>query len=1083
MRIVAVYDSQMDLANATKASKVVPEGVDLEHVVVRMGIQSQAETSIEMDRVEKALVGCQLVLLRGPFSASLLYFGNTGKQGQLPLSVGRYIPLRVGVYGVLYPNITANAADEAIVRVTIKKALAVAPMPDGEQWKYTFPGYSYNDISAIGSVVPRSIWKPSDTVDFQMFDIKYDRRRNVFNMYGRTLDSLSVHVETSPPANLFNFFVKPFGQYTASKLIKKGGKRVQRRDLRGYRPDPIEAYEFSCKSAYEMTTLLKDFEGALTYDGRISPMFKFCMATGISTHGWVRVSGLKPCGLATTDIDVVALRVGSIETSDNAPCRLMAFDIETLFRRPGVTELDPVIMISASVEDANSAGLTIDKKGVPSQWSNVVFVLGGAHVDNAIVFNFDSETLLLRAWWKFVEAVDPDCYIGHNVKKFDMTYLITRSCLLGLTPNFSRVKGLDSKFHEKKFESRAFGQNVYMEIDMDGRFSIDTLIMARRTYKLNSYNLDTVCKQTLGDGKLDVSYDDIPRFFLSDRDTLAKYCLVDSQLTLRLVNHQNKYNEAAEFSKLVSAVGADGMWTSGVGQKVLACLLRFNMKDKEHFDYIMPDTVTQFVKKIVHSDTDEGEFVLPETEGRYEGAYVMPPKVGLHQDAWIFDFASLYPSIMIAYNLSPDTLLTEDMLPRLGLTRDDCHVFAVDARFMTVKATVKKGILPWILEYLKQRRDQIKAAMKKVASGGVEYKVLDGQQNAVKIIMNSVYGVLGASFGQMSMKIIAREVCKRGQQALEIAKNAFLEYTGDKGNVLYGDTDSLFVQYAGITEALKTAPDKKACIDGHVKAILTHINSKFSAPMSMAFEKHLDCIVLFKKKRYAGLYDGPKGLEIYVKGLDIVRRDRCEYARNLQQSVMDTLLKSSGTLNDRLLAVKNIVVPASMQLLRGEVPAEALMLSTQISKSHYDGSPRHWVLYQRMLARQDPNTPAIGDRLSYVLIQGVKNTKNSELVETLEHVQKNKDQIRVDYAHYFQVQVRKPIVTLFQDLMPNCDKVIFGEPDSYTRKHVIKAPITRDTPLVKMGFTVVQNNKRRKTDPVNVPDLDDSLYTLTGLGK
>jgi hypothetical protein len=728
MKIAAVYDSHIDPTLAERVLRIIPSDTQLENVAMRMAIPTEEGKMAEMKRLERALAGCQVVLLRGPFSASSLYLGDKGKRAEFPLTVGRYVPLKMGIYGVFYPTKLLQNGDELIVQATIKKALAAAPMPNGEQWVYNFPGYFYNDTSALASVIPRSTWTPSTSVAFQMFDINYDHRQNLFNMYGRTLDGFSVHVQASPPENLFNFYVKPFQQWTAKKLTAKGGKQIFRRDLRGYRPDPIEAYEFAAKSAFEMKKLLKDFEGALTYDGRVSPMFKFCMTTGISTHGWVLASGLKPCGLSTTDIDVVAQSVGPIETSDNAPCRLMAFDIETLFRRPGVTELDPVITISASIEDANSSGLTIDKKGVPSKWSNVVFALGGARVDNATVFNFDTEERLLRAWWKFIELVDPDCYIGHNVKKFDMVYLITRSCLLGLTPNFSRVKGLESKWYEKKFESRAFGQNVYMEIDMNGRFAIDTLIMARRTYKLNSYNLENVCKQILGDGKLDVKYDDMQIYFLNDRDTLGKYCLVDSQLTLRLVNHQNKYNEAAEFSKLVSAVSADGMWTSGVGQKVLACLLRFNMKDKEHYDYIMPDTVTQFVKKMPQNDDEDGEFVLPETEGRYEGAYVMPPQIGLHQDAWIFDFASLYPSIMIAWNLSPDTLLTEDMLPRLGLTRDDCNVFAVDSRFMTVKASIKKGILPWILEYLKQRRDQIKAAMKKVPAGGVEYKVLDGQQ-------------------------------------------------------------------------------------------------------------------------------------------------------------------------------------------------------------------------------------------------------------------------------------------------------------------------------------------------------------------
>jgi len=231
----------------------------------------------------------------------------------------------------------------------------------------------------------------------------------------------------------------------------------------------------------------------------------------------------------------------------------------------------------------------------------------------------------------------------------------------------------------------------------------------------------------------------------------------------------------------------------------------------------------------------------------YEGATVLEPKAGFYeQPIATLDFASLYPSIMMAHNLCYCTLVPkgqQEGLPPSELTRSPSgDVF--------VKPSLARGILPEILEELLGARKRAKADLKK-ATDPFERAVLDGRQLALKVSANSVYGFTGAVVGKLPCLEISASVTAYGRQMIEHTKALVMErFTAANGyasdaDVIYGDTDSVMVNFRvdSVAEAMRLGREAAEAI-----------TATFLKPISLEFEKIYFPYLLISKKRYAGLY-------------------------------------------------------------------------------------------------------------------------------------------------------------------------------------------------------------------------------------
>lgn len=328
---------------------------------------------------------------------------------------------------------------------------------------------------------------------------------------------------------------------------------------------------------------------------------------------------------------------------------------------------------------------------------------------------------------------------------------------------------------ETTFQSSAYGKRENVETTIFGRVIFDILPYMYRNHKLSSYSLNSVSAEFLGQQKEDVHHSIISDLQMgsdSDRRRLAVYCLKDAYLPLQLMNKLSIMVNYIEMAR-VTGVPLNFILTRGQQIKVFSMLLRKCRK------------VSLLIPNIAKHGGDD--------VATYEGATVIEPKKAYYEvPIATLDFASLYPSIMQAYNLCYSTLVSEQDANKLS---PDAYEKS-PAGHIFVRATTKKGILPQILDELLAARKRAKKDMA-AATDPMEKAVQNGRQLALKVSANSVYGFTGANVGQLPCLQIASSVTSYGRNLL-FSTRSFVEstYTIEKGykynaEVVYGDTDSV----------------------------------------------------------------------------------------------------------------------------------------------------------------------------------------------------------------------------------------------------------------------------------------------------
>eukprot|EP00112_Aurelia_sp_Birch-Aquarium-sp1_P015449 Seg3420.2 transcript_id=Seg3420.2/GoldUCD/mRNA.D3Y31 product="DNA polymerase delta catalytic subunit" protein_id=Seg3420.2/GoldUCD/D3Y31 len=501
--------------------------------------------------------------------------------------------------------------------------------------------------------------------------------------------------------------------------------------------------------------------------------------------------------------------------------RILSFDIECAGRK-GIfpeAEKDPVIQIANMVV----------RQGEKDPFIRNVFTLNTcATVVGCQIISFEKEKDMLQAWAEFITQVDPDVITGYNVVNFDIPYLINRAATLKVSrfPLLGRTINERSAISTATFQSRAYGKRENKSINVSGRIQFDLLHILLRDYKLRSYTLNSVSYFFLQEQKEDVQHSiitDLQNGNSQTRRRLAIYCMKDAILPLRLLDKLMCMINYMEMSR-VTGVPLSYLLTRGQQIKVISQLLR---KTKEQ-DLLLP------AQKIDAGDEYEGATVIEPIKGYYDVPIAT------------LDFASLYPSIMMAHNLCYTSLLTPAAAKEMNA---DEYIITPCGNYF-VKSKMRKGLLPEILESLLGARKKAKADLKK-ETDPFKKKVLDGRQLALKISANSVYGFTGAQVGKLPCLEISSSVTAFGRQMIERTKQLVEDkyciangYSHD-AKVIYGDTDSVMVRFGLETVAESMEIGREAA---------EYISNHFVKPIKLEFEKVYFPYLLINKKRYAGLY-------------------------------------------------------------------------------------------------------------------------------------------------------------------------------------------------------------------------------------
>merc|ERR1711962_1098125 len=417
--------------------------------------------------------------------------------------------------------------------------------------------------------------------------------------------------------------------------------------------------------------------------------------------------------------------------------------------------------------------------------------------------------------------------------------------------------------------------------------------------------------------------------------------------------------------------------------------------------------VSQLLRKAMEQDLLLPTHQSQASDENYEGATVIDPVRGYYDvPIATLDFSSLYPSIMMAHNLCYTSLLLPGSIQKFNLTPD--QYIKTPSGNMFVKASVRKGLLPEILESLLSARKKAKADLKK-ETDPLRKRVLDGRQLALKISANSVYGFTGAQVGKLPCLEISQSVTAFGRMMIEKTKNEVeAKYTVSNGysfnaDVIYGDTDSVMVKFGvdTVAEAMKLGEEAA-----------NFVSEKFIKPIKLEFEKVYFPYLLINKKRYAGLYyTRPDDYDkMDCKGIETVRRDNAPLVARLMNECLKKILVERNPTGAMEYAKQTI-----SDLLCNRIDISQLVITKESTKTDYAAKQAHVELANKMKKRDPGSAPKLGDRVPYVIIAASKGTPAYQKAEDPIYVLENN--IPIDAEYYLNNQLSKPLLRIFDPIL------------------------------------------------------------------
>src|SRR5688572_1367292 len=516
----------------------------------------------------------------------------------------------------------------------------------------------------------------------------------------------------------------------------------------------------------------------------------------------------------------------------------------------------------------------------------------------------ESEFAALTMFCDRVRAVDPDVLTGWNIVDFD---------LAALTRIASRVQhpfdlGRDAGPIRLRKPEGYFGSG---QASIPGRLVLDGIDLLRGAFvRMDDYSLDAVARRVLGEGKAvkgDVRdrLGEILHNYREDLPAFALYARTDARLAHDIVHKLN----------LVPLAFARSRLTGMTPDRVAASIASFD------FLYLSELEPLGIVAPSVRGDDSRVHVAQ-------QGGHVLEPVAGLHDNVWVFDFRSLYPSVIRTFNIDPLSYV-ESPAPQADLIETPGGAFRREP-----------AILPRLLDDLFPRREAARQAGDEVAS------------HAIKILMNSFYGVLGTPACRFYNPALANSITGMGREVLLWSKRWF-EAAGFV--VLYGDTDSLFVQTP--TTDSEAARDRARQLAAALNADLArYVEERWRVPsrLELKFEKlylklflpHARHSTRGASKRYAGLRYGDGVDKVEFIGMEVVRRDGTALAKEVQRELYRRLFTDqpvdvyladvvkrvrSGQLDEALVYRKNLRKDTEEYTATTPPHVAAARKSTQVS--------------------------------------------------------------------------------------------------------------------------------------------------------
>ena len=672
---------------------------------------------------------------------------------------------------------------------------------------------------------------------------------------------------------------------------------------------PFLLYEFSSNNCFYTisqklkNTLVVPGLGKIkltVHESNISLENQLICSRDIQSAGWIEFTGRPtPRNLQLThchtEYSVDYRDIVPFQDTKHVSPTTLSFDIETNSGNPNVipspkNPADCIFQISCVYWNSEKYCEYLLTLGNPDP------TIVGEHVK---LLTYPHELQLILGFIDLIHEWNPQVITGYNIFGFDLPYLIDRADHNRIKTRFTKIGMMTGKQCVDKEAKTKTGMEQRFLLT-DGRLWIDLMHMVQRDFKLPNYKLDTVAEHFLGAHKDPVSYQDIFRSYREGVSNptkegvellgiVAKYCVKDAVLVKDLFEKLDVWNGLIEMAAVCN-VPPSTVFTMGQQSKVFAQVYRHC-----------------FMNNIVIDNTKEMNF----EELDYTGAMVITPNPGIYENVVPFDFASLYPSLIIAYNIDYSTLVPDD----LKISDDRCHIIQWEEHvkcehcedhnptsseyqcqknyFRFLKEPI--GVLPAIIQNLlalrKETRTHIKELtkeMKKVDEQKrkeleMQCSVLNKRQLSYKIASNSMYGALGVKPSKAVLPFMpgASSITAMGRANLQKAIDHMQKRYNAK--LVYGDTDSTYVQFPHVD---------RNNLWSHSRTIEKDLveQNVFPEPMKLEFENAVYADFLIrKKKKYMWKdlnEDGTISDKIGKKGVLTARRDNSQFIRTLYEDLV-----------------------------------------------------------------------------------------------------------------------------------------------------------------------------------------------------
>jgi DNA polymerase I len=548
--------------------------------------------------------------------------------------------------------------------------------------------------------------------------------------------------------------------------------------------------------------------------------------------------------------------------------------------------------------------LAYSPKGAPKPEKDPVAIISIATntgEEAQFVAQKSDDKLALEAFVKYVRDFDPDVIVGYGTNIQDWPYLTARAKKLGINLFVDRA---NTEPH----------MSVYGHVSITGRANVDFFDFANELPEVKVKTLENVAS-FLGVMKLEkrtiIEEVDYAAYWedAKKRSNLLKFSRENAESIIGVAEAMLGF--AMQLSSLVG-LPLDNVGAAAVGFRVEWFLMREAYR------------IGELIPKRVERN------YIP-----YVGAVVLAPKPGVQENVAVLDFKAMYPNIMITQNVSPDTYVS----PSEPEPSSDVNVAPeVKHRFRKEPPGFYKEVLSSLIAI----RDQIRPKLSVLDPKSSEYRVLDARQRAVKVITNATYGYAGWIGARWYIKPVAEAATAWGRYAItntiELAKKVGLE-------VVYSDTDSIFVKHDP-NKIEKISVDVSKTLGLEIKPDKVYTRILFTEA----------------KKKYCGLL--PDG-SLDIVGLEVVRGDWAACAKNVQEKVLDIILKKQSP-NEAAEYVREYVT----DLRQKKVPYRDLIIWKTLTKSikKYEVKAPHVEAAKRLL--KEGYELSMGDKIGYVITVG-----------------------------------------------------------------------------------------------------------------